>query len=228
MATKYDWPAQQDRSLIGKRLDRRDGPAKASGKAKYAYDRNPAGLLFAQLVCSPHAHARITRIDASGAEQTPGVRGVVLIKDVGAEVQWVGSEIAAIAADSEDIARDAARKFKIEYEVLPHLVKEEDLNNAGDRVTKGQDNTTGDPDTAWREADVKHEGYYGVSTINHCCMEPHGQTVDWKSDDEILVYASTQAVGRIGADLAKNLSAAPGYGKISPGAVRVITPYMGG
>ena len=228
MATKYDWPAQQDRSLIGKRLDRRDGPAKASGKAKYAYDRNPAGLLFAQLVCSPHAHARITRIDASGAEQTPGVRGVVLIKDVGAEVQWVGSEIAAIAADSEDIARDAVHKFKVEYEVLPHLVKEEDLNKAGDRVTKGQDNTTGDPDAAWREADVKHEGYYGGATINHCCLEPHGQVVDWKSDEDIIVYASTQAVGRIGADLAKNLSAAPGYGKISPSAVRVITPYMGG
>ena len=228
MAISYDWPAQADRSLIGRRLDRLDGPAKATGKAKYAYDRNPEGLLVGRLVKSPHAHARIKSIDAGGAEKTPGVRGVVLIKDIGDEVQWVGAEIAAVAADTEEIARDAVENFKVEYEVLPHVVKDEDLNKVGNRAKAGQDNTKGDIAKGFQEADETHEGYYGVATITHCCLEPHGNTVHWKGEKEITVWASTQAVGRIGADLAKNLSADPSLPKVSPSDIRIITPVMGG
>ncbi len=228
MATNYDWPAQADRSLIGKRLDRLDGPDKATGKAKYAYDRNPEGLLVGRLVKSPHANARIKSIDASGAEKTPGVRGVVLIKDIGDELQWVGAEIAAIAADTEEIARDAVENFKVEYEVLPHVVKDEDLNKVGNRAKPGQDNTEGDMAKGFQEADETHEGYYGSATITHCCLEPHGNTVHWKGEKDITVWASTQAVGRIGADLAKNLSADPSLPKVSPSDIHVITPVMGG
>jgi xanthine dehydrogenase YagR molybdenum-binding subunit len=228
VATKYDWPSAADRSVIGGSVSRLDGAEKSTGRAKYAYDRNPEGLLVGRLVTSPHANARITRIDASGAEQMKGVRGVVLIKDIGDEVQWVGSEIAAIAADTEEIARDAVRKFKVEYEVLAHLVKEEDVEKAGNRVVPGQENTEGDPAKALQEADATHEGYYGAATITHCCMEPHGNTVQWKGEKDITVWASTQAVGRIGADLAKNLAADPSLPKVSPSDIRVITPVMGG
>ena len=228
MATKYDWPSAADRSVIGRSVSRLDGAEKATGRAKYAYDRNPEGLLVGRLVTSPHANARITRIDASGAERLKGVRGVVLIKDIGDEVQWTGAEIAAIAADTEEIARDAVRKFNVEYEVLSHLVKEEDVEKAGNRVVPGQENTEGDPAKALQEADVTHEGYYGAATITHCCMEPHGNTVHWKGEKDITVWASTQAVGRIGADLAKNLAADPSLPKVSPSDIRVITPVMGG
>lgn len=228
MATKYDWPSAADRSVIGRSLSRLDGAEKATGRAIYAYDRHPEGLLVGRLVTSPHANARITRIDASGAERMKGVRGVVLIKDIGDEVQWVGSEIAAIAADTEEIARDAVRKFKVEYEVLSHLVKEEDVEKAGNRVVPGQENTEGDPAKALQEADVTHEGYYGAATITHCCMEPHGNAVHWKGEKDITVWASTQAVGRVGADLAKNLAADPSLPKVSPSDIRVITPVMGG
>ena len=69
MATKYDWPSAADRSVIGRSVSRLDGAEKATGRAKYAYDRNPEGLLVGRLVTSPHANARITRIDASGAER---------------------------------------------------------------------------------------------------------------------------------------------------------------
>ena len=75
MATKYDWPSAADRSVIGRSVSRLDGAEKATGRAKYAYDRNPEGLLVGRLVTSPHANARITRIDASGAERLKGVRG---------------------------------------------------------------------------------------------------------------------------------------------------------
>ena len=228
MASKYDWPSVEDRSIIGSRFSRIDGPDKSTGRAKYAYDRNPEGLLTGRLVTSPHANARITGIDASGAEGMKGVRGVVLIKDVGDEVQWVGAEIAAVAADTEEQARDAVRKFKVEYEVLPHLVNDENVEKAGNRVVPGQDNTEGDTAKALAEADVTHEGYYGSATITHCCLEPHGNTVHWTGEKEITVWASTQAVGRIGADLAKNLTADPSLPKVSPSDIHVITPVMGG
>ncbi len=228
MATKYDWPSAADRSVIGGSVSRLDGADKSTGRAKYAYDRNPEGLLVGRLVTSPHANARITRIDASGAEQMKGVRGVVLIKDIGDEVQWVGSEVAAIAADTEEIARDAVRKCKVEYEVLTHLVKEEEVEKAGNRIVPGQEKTEGDPAKALQEADATHEGYYGAATITHCCMEPHGNTVHWQGEKDITVWASTQAVGRVGADLAKNLAADPSLPKISPSDIRVITPVMGG
>jgi xanthine dehydrogenase YagR molybdenum-binding subunit len=228
VATKYDWPSAADRSVIGSRFARLDGPDKATGRAKYAYDRNPEELLVGRLVTSPHANARITKIDASGAEKMKGVRGVVLIQDIGDEVQWVGAEIAAIAADTEEIARDAVTKFKVEYEVLTHLVKEQDLDKAGNRVAPGQEKDEGDPAKALAEADVTHEGFYGVETITHCCLEPHGNTVHWKGEKDITVWASTQAVGRIGADLAKNLSADPSLPKVSPSDIHVITPVMGG
>jgi len=108
--------------------------------------------------------------------------------------------IAAIAADTEEIARDAVRRVKVEYEVLSHLVKEEDVEKAGNRVVHGQENTEGDPARALQEAGATHEGYDGAATITHCCMEPHGNTVHWKGEKDITVWASTQAVGRIGAD----------------------------
>jgi xanthine dehydrogenase YagR molybdenum-binding subunit len=228
VATKYDWPGVEDRSIIGSRLSRLDGPEKSTGRAKYPYDRNPEGLLVGRLVTCPHAHARIKSIDASGAERMKGVRGVVLIKDIGDELQWVGSEVAAVAADTEEIARDAAAAFKVEYEVLPHFVKDEDIKKAGNNVVPGQDKTEGDPAKAMQDADVTHEGHYGVATITHCCLEPHGNAVHWKGDKDITVWASTQAVSRIGADLAKMLAADPSLPKVSPSDVHVVTPYMGG
>ncbi len=227
MATNYDWPAAEDRRLIGKNISRLDGPDKVTGRATYAYDRNLPGMLVARLVTSPHAHARITKIDTGPAEAIKGVRGVQIINGEGTELQWNGQEILAIAADTEELARDAVVAVKIDYEVLPHLVKEENIDQAGSRVKPAADKSEGDPEGAFASADVTHEGYYGLATITHCCLESHGQVVDW-TGDEIIVYASTQAVGRIGADLAKNLARDESVGEVKPSQVRVITPVMGG
>ena len=56
---------------------------------------------------------------------------------VGKEIQWGGTEIVAVAADTEEIARDAVAAVNVEYEVLPHLVKEEEVDKAGDRSEAG-------------------------------------------------------------------------------------------
>jgi CO/xanthine dehydrogenase Mo-binding subunit len=101
----------EDRSLLGKRISRLDGPVKATGQAKYSYDKHLDGLLIAKLVSCPHAHARIKKFDVASAEKMPGVRAIVLMAKEGDEIQWVGTEVAAIASDTEELARDAVVRF---------------------------------------------------------------------------------------------------------------------
>ena len=62
------WPPADKRTLIGKRIDRLDGPAKATGAAKYTYDINRPGLLFCKLLTSPYAHAEIGGIGAERSQ----------------------------------------------------------------------------------------------------------------------------------------------------------------
>jgi xanthine dehydrogenase YagR molybdenum-binding subunit len=142
----YSWPPQASRKVIGTSPKRLDGPQKASGRAKYTSDLNFKGMLFAAYLTSPHAHARITSIDTGAAEKTPGVKAVHVVAPAGTEIQWANGEIAAVAATSEEIARDAVRKIKVEYEVMPHLVKEADLAKAGSRGKAAGEKIVGDPD----------------------------------------------------------------------------------
>lgn len=227
MATKYDWPAMQDRTVLGTSVNRLDGPWKVRGTAEYAYDRNLDGMLYAVLKHSPHAHAKIVSIDVEPAKRVKGFRAVEIIHDAGAEIQWFGQEVLAVAADSEEAARDCAAAINIQYEVLPHLVQEEDVKKAGEknRVQPAKDETKGEENAP--AAEVEHEGYYGLATITHCCLEPHGQVIDWKGD-EITVYASTQAVHRLGGDLATGLAEDERYKDVKASQIRVITPVMGG
>jgi xanthine dehydrogenase YagR molybdenum-binding subunit len=200
----YSWPAQDSRRLMGKRISRIDGREKASGRAKYASDLNKPGLLFGALLTCPHAHAKVVSIDTNDAKNVKGVTAVRVIASPGTEIQWAGAEIAAVAATSEEVANDAARKIKVQYEVMPHLVREEDLAKAGPRAKAAGEQITGDPDQGFKEADVVHEGEYGIPVITHCCLEPHGQAVQW-SGDSIMFWPSTQNVSGIGGDMAKSL-----------------------
>ena len=88
------------RQVMGKRLNRLDGVAKASGKAKYSSDLNPDQLLYGVLLTSPHAHANIKSIDTTEAKAVPGVTSIRVILGAGKEVQWEGAEIATVAAVS--------------------------------------------------------------------------------------------------------------------------------
>jgi xanthine dehydrogenase YagR molybdenum-binding subunit len=199
MATtcKYDWPQASERKLIGKRISRIDGPAKASGRAKYTYDVNPPGLLQGKVVRSPHARARISSIDTSEAKNLPGVRAVRTIQDVGTEIQWEGDEIVAIAADTEEIAEDAARKVKIGYDLLQPFVTDSDLDVArqAQRAKPTRDESAGDVDKAFQDPNVvTSEGFYGAPVISHCCLESHGQVTHFADDEHLKVWQSTQGV----------------------------------
>src|SRR5260370_11495386 len=122
----YKWPEQENRSLIGNRISRVDGPVKVSGKAKYTYDLHPAGMLYGKVVRSAHAHCKITRIDTSAAEAVPGVKAVHIVQGPGSEISWAGDDLVVIAAVDEPTANDAARLVKVVYEPLPHWVNDFD------------------------------------------------------------------------------------------------------
>ncbi|MFB3095108.1 MAG: xanthine dehydrogenase family protein molybdopterin-binding subunit, partial [Candidatus Acidiferrales bacterium] len=216
----YQWPQADNRSLIGKRISRLDGPIKSSGRATYTYDVQRPGLLFGKMVLSPHAHARILSIDTSSAERMPGVQAVDIIRDAGQEVLWAGQEILAVAAETDEQARDAARAVKITYEKLPHLVSDVEPAQAGDRAEVLAEQVTGDPDAGFREADATIEGRYGSPVITHCCLESHGQVTEWEGEN-LTAWASTQVVTNLASQFAQGL-------EVPAANVRTITPMMGG
>jgi xanthine dehydrogenase YagR molybdenum-binding subunit len=216
----YHWPPMGQRKVMGQRLSRLDGPDKSTGRAKYNSDLNPPGLLFGVLLTSPYAHARVKNIDISAAKAMNGVTAVRIIAKPGTEIQWEGAEIASVAAVTEEKARDAARAIKVEYEVLPHVVLWEDPSKVGNRAKPAGEQVTGDPDAAFKEAEVVSEGQYLIPVITHCCLEPHGQVVQW-SGDKVEYFPSTQNVSGIGSDLGHAIS-------VPATNIHVHMDYMGG
>ena len=242
------WPANP--KLIGTRIPRLDGMAKASGRAKYPSDEKPPGLLFGVMLYSPYAHAKVTSIDTSAAEKSPGVKAVHIIAKDGATLHFQGDDIAAVAAETEEQARDAIRAIKVVYEILPHAVTESQAmaENApavvkGGNVRKGR-STTKIPDEVLKtfkdlkeeertakiveyieglisKSDATIEGIYSLPVITHVCLESHGLTVMWEGDDKIKAWASTQAVQVTAGDFARTFS-------IPQSNVTVLTEVMGG
>ena len=216
----YRWPEAGKRSLIGRRISRLDGPVKASGRAKYTYDVNRPGMLYGKMVLSPYAHAKVTSIDTSEAERMPGVKAVHIIVEPGREVLWAGQEVAAVAAETEEQARDAARAIRVKYEKLSHLVTDADPAQAGSNAQSPSEQTEGNPDQGFREAEVTSEGQYGCPVITHCCLETHGQVTEWDGGN-LTVWASTQSVYGLSGEFATALG-------VPRGNVQVLTPVMGG
>lgn len=219
---EYKWPEAGKRRLIGKRISRVDGPAKVSGKAKYTYDIKRPGMLYGKILRSPYAHAKIISIDTSAAEKMPGVKAVKVIQGPGTEIQWAGDEIVAVAAVDEPTAEDAIRAIKVQYEVLPHLVNEQDPSKvSADRLQTAAEQVVGNPDRAFQEAEVVVEGTYGCEVITHCCLEAHGQIAEWEDEKNVLLHPSTQSVSAVGGQLAQALG-------LPAANVRVKMDHIGG
>ena len=219
----YHWPPAGTRSLIGKRISRLDGPSKASGRAKYTYDVNRPGMLYGKMVLAPYAHAKVVSIDSSAAGKMPGVKAIEVMVDPSGsanEVLWAGTPVVAVAAETEEQARDAARQVKVQYEKMPHLVNDFDLARAGDHTKQTAEQTDGNPEQGFQAAEVVHEGQYGSRVITHCCLESHGQVAEWEGQS-LTVWASTQNVTGVAGEFAKSLS-------VGADNVRVLTPMMGG
>jgi xanthine dehydrogenase YagR molybdenum-binding subunit len=216
----YSWPPMDARKIMGKPMKRLDGPQKASGRAKYTSDLNMKDMLYAVYLTCPHGHARITSIDTTAAEKTSGVKSVLVIAEAGKELQWHGQEVAAVAATSEEVAREAVRKIKVDYEVMPHFVNEADLGKAASRGKAAGEKVTGDPEKAMEDAEAVSDGTYGIPVITHSCLEPHGCVIQWQGD-QVMAWPSTQFVTGWAGTLAPNL-------KVPAANIKVKMDYIGG
>jgi len=227
-AKKYAWPVPPAKTAVLSTSVRRvDGPLKASGAAKYTFDIVRPGMLYGRAIRSPHAHARVTAIDVTAAKSAPGVRAVVIWKDPGGEVMYQGDVVLALAADSEDHARDAARLVKVTYEVLPHFSREEKSMAPGatkvfaaGNTKEGQTQETGNLDAGFKAAAHVVEATYATQVITHVCLESHGAVCEW-AGEKVTAWVSTQGVHATRQQLAAAL-------KIPETNVRVICEYMGG
>ena len=132
-------------SPIGQSIPKQNGPDIVTGKPIYTADWAPSGLLHLKVVRSPHAHARIRRIDATQAKALPGVHAVFTYQDVrrrpystaahdppvpdphdhyllDRKVRFVGDRVAAVVAESRAIAEHACQLIEVDYESLPHIL----------------------------------------------------------------------------------------------------------
>ena len=197
---------------IGKSVPRRDLPAKLTGEAKYAADIQLPGMLVGKILRSPHPHAKVVSLDASGAEGMDGVHAVVTPFDVPGgsiapdlpilddEVRFVGDEVAAVAADDEDIAQEALSRIAVEYEILPFVTDMRDALepdappvHAGGNLVGGKPITLGrgNVDEGFAEADVIVEDTFSTPSHSGAALEPRAAVASWDGD-KLTVWKSTR------------------------------------
>src|SRR5580700_5631686 len=100
------WGPNDQHRLINTRLPRVDFPYKTTGTAIYSHDVKLPGMLYGRILTSPHASARITKLDLSPARKIPGVKAVVARLNVGGILRFEGDPVAAVAAVTTEIAED--------------------------------------------------------------------------------------------------------------------------
>jgi xanthine dehydrogenase YagR molybdenum-binding subunit len=196
---KTAWPSPDRRKYIGSRTSRLDGPNKVSGRHIYAYDTNRPNMIYARCVQSKEANAKIVAVDTSAAEALKGVLGVVVEKDRQGNlptITYAGDIVCTVAAETEEIANEAAKLVKITYEVSPCLVDDSDQSNISGR---DQARDGGDAAAAFAEAEATVEDDYSIQMITHSCHESHGQVCEFGADGDLYIWPSTQSVSQYAA-----------------------------
>jgi CO/xanthine dehydrogenase Mo-binding subunit len=192
------------------------------GRAMYAYDIDLPGQLCARVLRSPLPHAHIKRIDTSRAEALPGVHAVLSSSNApdiawykesklfDQTVRFVGDEVAAVAADTEEIAEDALRLIDVDYEALPFVLDVDaalradapKLHEQGNQAGEPQVDQRGDAEAGLRAADVVIDRVYTTQTALHNCLEPHGCTATWDGD-RLTLWDSTQGIFAVRQEVAE-------------------------
>src|SRR5687767_1243436 len=240
------WSVGHEFKLVGKPISRVDGTERVTGAARYTYDICPPGTLYAAVLRSPHPHANIKSVSTARAEALPGVRAVLSLNNApditwysnasklfGTIVRFAGEEVAAVAADDLDTARDALRLIEVEYELLPAILDMEQAAKPGmhrihpkgnilleDDGSEGEIYSRGEIDKGFKQADVVVERTFWTATALHNSFETHGSVAMWEGD-ELTIWESTQYIFGVRDRVANAL-------KIPLSKVRVICEYMGG
>lgn len=193
--------------------------SKVLGRAQYAGDIKLPGMLHGKVLRSPYPHARIVSIDTRAALALPGVKAVLTGADapralwgvshkerrILAEgvVRFAGEEVAAVAAITDEIARDALDLIRVEYEELPAILSpDEALDEEAPPVHPGRANNVsheirferGDVDAGFASAHLVHQQTYSVHAQYPGYLEPMGTVATIDADGRLQVWTSTQSV----------------------------------
>ncbi|OHB74180.1 MAG: 4-hydroxybenzoyl-CoA reductase [Planctomycetes bacterium RBG_16_59_8] len=235
-------------SVLGSRALRIDAPEKLTGKALYTDDLVRPGMLFGALLQSPHAHARILRIDTSRAEKLPGVAAVLTAANSPQtkfgvsparydetvfcidKVRYIGDEIAAVAAVDLDTASEAVGLIRVEYEELkPVLSVEEALDPASPlihemyagNVCSRVEQDFGDVEAARKGAFIVRTDRLSSKMQNGAFIEPQCALAEVDGHGRLTLWSSTQAPHYVARTVAMVLG-------LPEHKVRVASPRVGG
>ena len=260
-ATLVDTRVSTDLNIVGKAERKVDAVKLVTGKPAFVDDIELRGLLHGRLLTSPHAHAIIRNIDVSRARALPGVHAVLTYKDVPRipyttagqswpepgphdqycldyRVRFVGDRVAAIAAETPEIAEQALRLIDVEYEILPALFdprkamkpdaprlhpesESYHIYDASRNIAAHLHAEVGDVERGFAESDLVVEGEYIVPQVQQTPIENHIVITYWDEDDRLVVRTSTQVPYHVRRIIAPVIG-------LPPRRIHVIKPRIGG
>lgn len=238
----------EEYSVIGKRVPLKDAPEKVTGRATFVADMKLPGMLHVKILRSPYPHAKILRVDVSKAEAFPGVKAVLSKNNApwvkmpvtyggprdkrafDEKVRYVGDEVAAVAAVSKKVAKEALKLIKVDYEKLPAvldpeeamkpdapLIHEDKAKNIGWPTLA----ESGDVEAGFAEADHVFEETFRTPAQRHASLETHCCIASFDATGKLTVWSPTQNQFHLRGHLAE-------YMDLPMSKVRVIKPYLGG
>jgi xanthine dehydrogenase molybdenum-binding subunit len=232
-------------TLIGKRIPKLDAPEKVTGETRYVQDLVLPGMLHAKILRTDRIHARILSIDTTAARALPGVHAVITAADTpgvclghardnpplkGDKVRCIRDEIAAVAAESEEIAEAALGLIRVEYEDLPAVFFPAEALREGapvihqehpDNIPLNFDYSHGDIAEGERASDIIIEDTFRLHFVTHCCLGVSGVIADFDSSGNLTVYSQTQMPFLYKKDISPIIG-------VPPEKIRVIQPPLGG
>jgi CO/xanthine dehydrogenase Mo-binding subunit len=210
-------------SVVGRPAERVDGLERARGQARFTADLRLPGMLHTAVLRSPHARARVARIELEPALEAPGVRAVLGPDEselLTREPAYPGDAVAAVAAESFSQAVTALELIEVDWQVLEPLLDPEEAVRRGSLTTAPRSYARGDVERALAEADVVVEAEYRTQTVVHNALETHQAVCEWRGDT-LEVYTSTQYLWGVRDDVAEHFG-------LPPDRVRVVCEAMGG
>jgi CO/xanthine dehydrogenase Mo-binding subunit len=207
----------QRTKYVGQRVPEIRSFEKISGEAQFSDDLLFSNILYAKILRSPFAHAKIKSIDITEAVRMTGVALVLTGENTDkisyiaqkpdmyplavGKVRYVGDAVAAVAAETEEIAREAVSRIRVVYEPLPLLLDpQQALAADAPSIHEGSSNLMlqirrdfGDVDKAFSEADHIFEDTYSTQPVVHCNMEPRCSVARLNDEGVLEVWTGTQS-----------------------------------
>ncbi|GGI74583.1 xanthine dehydrogenase [Polymorphobacter multimanifer] len=221
--------------VIGKPLDRLDGPAKVTGSALYAAEYAIDNCAEGVLVTATIAKGEVTAIDEASVLNMPGVIAVISTDRMTAraaqggagespvrkvrQVAYRGQPIALVVAETFEQAREAAKRLQITYREDDDAVIDF-FNDTATTETSGEPTIQGNLDRAISEAAHAVDVTYTTECHNSAPMEPHASIAQWDGTT-LTVHASLQMLKYNVKELADSMG-------LAPENVRLLSPYVGG